>query len=611
MEPWPIIDPHATLAYLFEDGQLENPSGDLANYWKLSKEYQEPWAQSMDENEMSCTVPIGIYGDSARVDTAFGSENILALFLNVVLWRPRSVRWSRFLICAIAEERLTSETIPSLLRRITWSCNHAFHGRHPLCGQFGQVLVGKAAGLAGKQLTSNFLKFRVAELRGDWSFHKKIWRFAEKTHWNGVHVCHLCNVKGISDVWEELYFNLETNTHEDFSLPQFIARRVTPHRVCNLLAMANCCAVEPQWDKLPKLIELHSFSVGVVLALHFQCLGWSKGPSPLILVECKHIYTKLGPKVQVKDADWICWYEDIFWTGQFDDVVCSLLSECLEVHCLASSDFIIPPSGGAWCTPWILVFSMLPMVGRCYLPATGVLPLVCKVISRVGGYLYACMHAYILTPHTNTFLVQPVMPSKFWVANFVQESRYSKSHWTGPKVVVVVVVTAAWLVIACPLASFRHVLLKCGIWGTPDETVQVRLHRAYLAFKRWCSSNKIACSQPAFQPRHVPRLLVYYWCLRGKLPLTCQTYPPWCALAVHWHSLWTVAFCFPMPVCQTELYQKNGDVSLVCKAYNGRVVMQWLAETIAEVSQRDDVADVDDRIGPIALCMLLALCIII
>ena len=47
--------------------------------------------------------------------------------------------------------------------------------------------------------------------------------------------------------------------------------------------------------------------------------------------------------------------------------------------------------------------------------------------------------------------------------------------------VVVVVVTAAWLVIACPLASFRHVLLKCGIWGTPDETVQVRLHRAYLA----------------------------------------------------------------------------------------------------------------------------------
>ena len=71
---------------------------------------------------------------------------------------------------------------------------------------------------------------------------------------------------------------------------------------------------------------------------------------------------------------------------------------------------------------------MLPMVGRCYLPATGVLPLVCKVISRVGGYLYACMHAYILTPHTNTFLVQPVMPSKFWVANFVQESRYSKSH---------------------------------------------------------------------------------------------------------------------------------------------------------------------------------------
>ena len=101
MEPWPIIDPHATLAYLFEDGQLEIPSGDLANYWKLSKEYQEPWAQSMDENEMSCTVPIGIYGDSAGVDTAFGSENILALFLNVVLWLHPRVPWTPSIVWAI------------------------------------------------------------------------------------------------------------------------------------------------------------------------------------------------------------------------------------------------------------------------------------------------------------------------------------------------------------------------------------------------------------------------------------------------------------------------------------------------------------------------------
>ena len=45
---------------------------------------------------------------------------------------------------------------------------------------------------------------------------------------------------------------------------------------------------------------------------------------------------------------------------------------------------------------------------------------------------------------------------------------------------------------------------------------------------------------------------------------------------------------------------------LICKAYNGRVVMQWLAETVAELSEQDGAADADDRIAPVALCMILA-----
>lgn len=63
----------------------------------------------------------------------------------------------------------------------------------------------------------------------------------------------------------------------------------------------------------------------------------------------------------------------------------------------------------------------------------------------------------------------------------------------------------------------------------------------------------------------------------------------------------------PSQACNwwTELYQSNGDVLMVCKAYNGRVVMQWLAETTAEVAQQQNAHSVDDRIAPIALCMLL------
>ena len=47
----------------------------------------------------------------------------------------------------------------------------------------------------------------------------------------------------------------------------------------------------------------------------------------------------------------------------------------------------------------------------------------------------------------------------------------------------------------------RHLLLSSGTWGDVSEPVQARLHKAYLAFKSWCLEHKIACSQPAFQPK--------------------------------------------------------------------------------------------------------------
>ena len=55
---------------------------------------------------------------------------------------------------------------------------------------------------------------------------------------------------------------------------------------------------------------------------------------------------------------------------------------------------------------------------------------------------------------------------------------------------------------------------------------------------------------------------------------------------------------------RTKLYQRNGDVTMVCKAYNGRIVMQWLADTAAETVQQN-LPGVDDRLAPIALCMFL------
>jgi hypothetical protein len=230
LERWPIVDVHDTMAFLFQEGKIHIPESALLGYWQQSKDVGEEWAQEVSDEEMSHLIPIGIYGDSARVDTAFGYEHILAFFANIVLWRPRSVRWSRFLICAISEERLTSATIPAILRRICWSANHAFYGYFPTVGHLGEPLSGAALKRAGQPLTSNLLKFQVTELRGDWSFHKKIFRFY-KTQWNGREICHQCTAKGISNCWEEMYYNIETNNHMDFSLAQFLARKMPARQI--------------------------------------------------------------------------------------------------------------------------------------------------------------------------------------------------------------------------------------------------------------------------------------------------------------------------------------------------------------------------------------------
>lgn len=365
VEPWPIMDIHDTLSFLFNEAGLEIPQQSLREYWEHAKAFNEPWAQEVTSEEMDIMIPIGFYGDSARVDTRFGSEHVLCFFMNVVLWRPRSVRWSRFLVLAIEEERLTTETIPAILRRVVWSLNHAFCGFYPEEGHLGQNLEGDALRKAGQPLTRQRVRFQCTELRGDWSFHKKLWRFSQNTHWNGENVCHLCPAKGIGASWSDLYWNLETPAFTDFSLVQFLAERIPARKVCPLIALRR---------------------------FHPSCIRW--------------------------------------------------------------------------CLMHVLHLGILYTIN--------------------GGAM--------------------------------------------------------------------HMLLRSGCWGHADEPVQTRLHRAYLDFKLWCSTNRVQCSQPAFQ--------------------------------------------------QKFLYQRNGDVMLICKAYNGRVVLQWLSERLATAAQEDGADQVDDRIKPTAVCAL-------
>ena len=56
---------------------------------------------------------------------------------------------------------------------------------------------------------------------------------------------------------------------------------------------------------------------------------------------------------------------------------------------------------------------------------------------------------------------------------------------------------------------------------------------------------------------------------------------------------------------RTKLYQANGDILLNCKAWNGRVVMQFLAVTLLAAFQDRSYVHLDDRLPTVALCMTL------
>lgn len=228
VEAWPFMDVHAVMSYLMDEAKLEVPPKVVHEYWAKSKQYGEPWAQNVQDFSR---IPIGIYGDSATVKTVVGSENVIAIFANIVLWRPKSIRWSRFLLFTIAEERCTADTLLVVYRRLTWGANHAWYGYWPTKGPQGEPLQGHAAKVAGTPLTYKFHRFQVTEIRGDWAWQKKIFRF-EKCHWSGDSVCPFCDVKQLSGPWEKKFWNIETNTAVIFDLVGFMAHRMPSRRVC-------------------------------------------------------------------------------------------------------------------------------------------------------------------------------------------------------------------------------------------------------------------------------------------------------------------------------------------------------------------------------------------
>lgn len=183
-----------------------------------------------------------IFGNGGQLlNTNFQQESAIGIFLNVVLFKPRSIRASRFLLFSISEDDLWDHfTMDAVLRRITWSLNALYDGQHPSKDPWERELPERLKRLAGQSITHDRLRFVITEIRRDWSWHKKIWRFY-RTSWNGIQMCHWCRALAAGDRGD-LYWNFsDTSSWKNniFSTDEFMEERIPPNGICFLATQAR------------------------------------------------------------------------------------------------------------------------------------------------------------------------------------------------------------------------------------------------------------------------------------------------------------------------------------------------------------------------------------
>lgn len=196
----PILDAHDVLHYVHTELDLTVEAESVRSYWRRAAEANVGWAVNQLDHD---AIPVGIYADETKYGLAESQEKILAIFLNLVLFRPKNIRLSRFLICTIRSKFLLpgTDTLYPIFRRIVWSMGWASKGIFPTTGFMGGALSTKGQKNAGASLGAKFL---VTELRGDLAWHKLIWGFEDG--WSSTKVCFFCEATG-TGARKDLYYD--------------------------------------------------------------------------------------------------------------------------------------------------------------------------------------------------------------------------------------------------------------------------------------------------------------------------------------------------------------------------------------------------------------------
>ena len=235
IETFEMMDPHSVLAYIFEGG-IEIPAGATKAYWEFAREMKQAWAVASPAS--TAHVPVGLWGDSATVFTEFGFYKMTAIFISLPLWRPKSVKHSRFrLFCIEGKKILNHETLLPIWNRITWSLNCSFQGTWPTSGPSGEPLTGLNRKRAGQPLCKQGHQFICSEIRGDWSWLKEQFRFPQCS-WTANNICYLCPASCKQN--DVCYIHHDEDSgrfwlDRQFNLQQFLNPRTPRVDPCNLV----------------------------------------------------------------------------------------------------------------------------------------------------------------------------------------------------------------------------------------------------------------------------------------------------------------------------------------------------------------------------------------
>lgn len=242
MASFPILHPHRVLAYLFNDVGIQVSSSEVREFWEHSRAVGEPW--SLESPATAAHIPLGIHGDAARLWTQYKHEKVVAIWLNVLHFRPASVRHSRYLLFSCPHNVMVkNRTLNRVWRRLVWSLEAAFDGINPVLGEGGKPLSGHDLHRAGTPLTPSGQRFALVELRGDWEWHVSMWRPAAS--WVSLDTCFKCPArsKGCPGY---LYHNVGPTSEwlrDEFTHHQFISRRLKDKNLCNLTVASCHCVI--------------------------------------------------------------------------------------------------------------------------------------------------------------------------------------------------------------------------------------------------------------------------------------------------------------------------------------------------------------------------------